>query len=365
MKIQPRTFAIGAAVFALLLGVLFMHRHVVLKVPKLGFVLYAILGGPVPPYMDDSIYLTQNQDQWRSTQDVFVSVPGKSGTTWMMNTLHHIRYRGAPPQFRDLYEECMWIEFVYYPGQPIQERISLLQNYSHKHPFPIYKTHLGARTIQYREDARYVVQARNILDVSASLYSFFRSLDAGFAQMWGGFPANAGQEETPKEMLRYEHALLVDMGNGKPMLDELVLNLLAEFWPLRHRENVQFFHYNDRLRTAKHEIARLAKFVGVANLTDEEIALVELRTSFAEMKREAEKFDMQHVLDPYREMGKVPSYVKRVANGLVNVGPFGVGKQALSAEFEQRIVQHVLKRFGEEITLWLMEGGELPIDADL
>lgn len=354
----------GFALLALVVGFAYTHRHLALRIPRFGFVVHFLLGGALPPYTDPEIFASKYQSQWQSPKDVFASVPAKSGTTWLMNTLHHIRYRGSPKPFRDLYEECRWPEFVYYPGQPMEERIQVLINSTRLHPFPIFKTHFGTKLTQLRPDAKYIIQTRNVVDAATSLYSFFRSVDAGYAKMWGGFPPGAGEEEQAGDMAKFEHAMLVDMGNGRPMLDVLVLDVIADLWPHRNLPNVLFLHYSNRLHHAQREIAKLAEFLQVAELSEEEMALVDSRTSFAAMKRESHRFDLKFVHEPYRERGLVPSYVKAVAHDLVRHGPEGTGKTELSDEFKRKVRDHVQRRLGKEIARWLEEGGARP-DVEL
>ena len=62
--------------------------------------------GP-PPWINDTM---QQKIEWRNG-DIVVSVPPKSGTTWMMNIVHQLR-SGGDPAFADIYHEVPWLEFV-------------------------------------------------------------------------------------------------------------------------------------------------------------------------------------------------------------------------------------------------------------
>lgn len=362
---MKRIFALAVALLAVALGVgLRTHPHWVFKVPRVGFILYAIAGGAVPPFFDPSIFQKPLQDQWARPGDVFVAVPAKSGTTWMMNTVHHIRAKGQPAPFRDIYEEVRWPELVYYPGQPMPERIAVLNRVSQKYPFSIYKTHFGPKKLlALREDAKYVVAVRNIVDVAASLKPFLRSHDKEFAKMWGGFPPGAGEPEQPGDMERYEHFFLVDSGNGQPMLDSVVLDCLAEFWPHRNQPNVHFLHYSDRLRNDSEEIAKIAKFIGW-ELTPQEVSLVAEKNTFAFMKREAHKFNPSYIFEEFAQRGSVPKTLTTMLTELVSVGAKRNGEKELGKQFVDRILAHVEQRFGKEIARWINYGGSFP-DVEL
>ena len=130
----------------------------------------------------------ENEQLWSRDNDVFLVVPAKSGTTWLMATLHYIRGHGNPPPFRDVYEEIMWPEFIYYPGQTLEERVELYRNVSKKYPFSIYKTHKGPPELKIRKNAKYIICVRNFFDVAASFRSFLRHHCESFAAFWGGFP---------------------------------------------------------------------------------------------------------------------------------------------------------------------------------
>ncbi|KAH9259728.1 hypothetical protein BASA81_002150 [Batrachochytrium salamandrivorans] len=357
---MKRFLALVVAVVAVMLGVgLQTHPYWVFKVPRVGFVLYAMVGGAVPPYFQPDIFHKQFQDQWARPGDVFVAVPAKSGTTWMMNTLHHIRAKGQPQPFRDIYEEVRWPELLYYPGQGMAERIALLNRVSKKYPFSIYKTHFGPKKLFLRDDAKYIVAVRNVVDVAASLYSFLRNHDKEFAKMWGGFPPGAGEEEQPGDMAKFEHFFLVDSGNGKPMLDAVVLECLEEFWPLRNRPNVHFLHYNDRLRNDSEEIRKIAHFIGW-ELTQQEVERVAEKNTFAVMKKEHQKFSPGHIFEEFAERGLVSKTLKTMLTELVNVGAKRNGESELNKQFVDRILSRVEKRFGKEIAHWINHGGVLP-----
>jgi hypothetical protein len=90
---------------------------ILLKIPKVGFIIYAMAGGKVPPFFDSDIFKPENSKLWATTNDVFISSAGKSGSTWLMNTVHEIRTKGRPEPFRDIYEEVPFVEFMYYPGE--------------------------------------------------------------------------------------------------------------------------------------------------------------------------------------------------------------------------------------------------------
>lgn len=332
-------------------------RYLLFKVPKIGYLLFALSGGALPPFCQADIFAKSNQEQWERDGDVFAAVPAKSGTTWLMNTLHYIRFKGQPPPFRDIYEEVRWAEFVYYPAQPMRERIEILNQSAQNVPFAIYKSHYGPQTMQWRANARYITCVRHPVDLAASLFYFASSHTKPLAKMWGGFPPSAG--EADPDMAEFERSFLVDMGNGKALFDEVALNCIAEFWPRRHSPNVLLVHYGDRVRDHVGEIQRMAQFLQ-CELTPTELDLVAEATSFQAMKRDADKYFGGYIFEPFRAQGKVAQNLKSVVTDMVNLGPSRNGQAMFRDEFVQAIRLHVERRFGPEVTEWIYQGGELP-----
>ena len=52
--------------------------------------------------------------------DIWISVPVKSGTNWMMNIVHQL-LTGGDADFDSIYSVVPWPAFVERPGQPPQE----------------------------------------------------------------------------------------------------------------------------------------------------------------------------------------------------------------------------------------------------
>ena len=69
-----------------------------------------------PPWIQPEI---QQKIEWRDG-DVVISVPIKSGTTWTMNIVHQL-LTGGTSDFRDIYEQVPWIEFLGFPEESHQD----------------------------------------------------------------------------------------------------------------------------------------------------------------------------------------------------------------------------------------------------
>jgi len=310
--------------------------------------------------MDTSIF--QRSDEWLRPNDVIVSVPAKSGTHWTMYTLNMLRSRGHPPPFDDIYTETPWPEFVYYPGQPLNERIEYVRNLSSKFPFSIYKSHYAPPDFPVRDDVRYVVMIRNTYDAIASLKGFYASFSPSFKTLWGGFPPNANQ--SPEY---WEHFVLEDGGDGQSFASTFMQPLIG-WWPYRHNKNVLIMHYSDRILDDRPQLRRLAEFLQL-NLTEEELALVAENVSYEVMKKSEHLVEMMHLLDEFKKRGKVPLDAQvldaTIDSPMLQAGPKRSGKKECSERMRNRIQTMLLERFGPAVSNWIENSGQLPINEEL
>jgi len=71
-----------------------------------------------PPWLNPTI---QSKIDWRD-DDIVVSVPSKSGTTWTMNIVHQLRTKGDC-NFDDIYHEVKWIEAMDTPESTVDDMV--------------------------------------------------------------------------------------------------------------------------------------------------------------------------------------------------------------------------------------------------
>ncbi len=120
-----------------------------------------------PPWIQPTI---QQKIKWRDG-DVVISVPAKSGTTWTMNIVYQL-ITGGTSDFRDIYEEVPWIEFVSHPGQSHQEIIDRVDAMPESRR-RAFKTHSAPPDVPFvkagtEKDVKYVVVFRNPEEVSTA-----------------------------------------------------------------------------------------------------------------------------------------------------------------------------------------------------
>ena len=231
-----------------------------------------------PPFIDPSM---QAHVAWRD-DDIVISVPAKSGTTWTMNMVHQL-LTGGDADFADIYAEVPWIELVTRPGMPRAEMLERVAAMPQGRP-RAFKTHGEPPVLPYlAADAsprvRYVVVMRNPEEALVSMKPFMEQHSDELLEAW----------QIPRQA--FVHAdfasFFAATGTG---LNRQLFGFLAAWWPLRHARNVLFIHFNDMTRDHAGSVRRIADFLGIQH-NDAAWARILEYTSFPWMKRHDVKFD--------------------------------------------------------------------------
>lgn len=291
-----------------------------------------------PPWIQPQI---QHGIKWRDG-DVVISVPAKSGTTWTMNIAHQL-LTGGTADFRDIYEEVPWIEFLAYPGQSHQEVIDRVEAMPATRR-RAFKTHSPPPMIPFQAagkdaDVRYVVIFRNPEEALVSFKPFLDQHSDAWFDLWQMPRAALCRPDFPSF-----YADVID-GHG---MQGMFFGFLAAWWPLRNERNVLFLHYSDMKRDHEGSLRKIADFIGVAPANDRWPSILEY-TSFPWMKRNEDKFEL-------RTASKVPVLQP---GAMIRKGESG---QAVADGMTEDIAAH-LRAAGRRIfpdeaaTNWLYNGG--------
>jgi hypothetical protein len=329
-----------------------LNPEVVLKVPRIGFVLYHFVkGAPIPPYVVHDQWV--NDSAWLKTGDVVVSVAAKSGTTWAMATVHAIRTK-ALVDYRDITDVVPWADFVRYPGETLDERIEFFKRASKPFTFGAYKSHDAPPLIKIRPDVKYIAGIRDPVDILASFKGFLATHSVEFSKMWGGFPdLNQSDED-------YFKMMLVDKGDGTGLMDN-ILDYWVGWWPHRYDSNVLILNYADRLKDSHEDIRRIAKFLDVS-LTDVEVDRIVASTDFKWMKKNTMKFSYAFEPEGVQQLKGTPAanIIPIIGEGLVSKGKDRRGRDEVPLQYAEETERKCLRRLGPEICVWLKTGGPLP-----
>ena len=240
--------------------------------------------GP-PPWINETI---QQRVEWRDG-DIVVSVPAKSGTTWMMNIVHQLR-SGGDASFVDVYGEVPWLEFVPRPDSTLDGLVAGFDAMPADRR-RAFKSHAAPPTLPYQHpgtapDVRYLVVARNPDEAIASFRPFLASHSDAWCDLW----------QVNKDEIVGPDFETYSLGFASHALVPMIFGFLAAWWPLRHEPNVMLVHYADLKREPEAYIRRVAEFLGF-DVPDRQWPEIFEYTSFVWMKAHEDKFELRSVSD--------------------------------------------------------------------
>tara|TARA_R110000772_G_scaffold118901_3_gene224760 strand:+ start:2361 stop:3269 length:909 start_codon:yes stop_codon:yes gene_type:complete len=233
-----------------------------------------------PPWINTAI---QGKIDWRD-QDIVISVPAKSGTTWTMNIVYQLLNSGDP-DFERVYSEVPWIEFLSRPGQGEQEILDLVASMP-KDKARAFKTHSAPPEIPYIEtgsgkNVRYIVICRNPEEALTSFKPFMEKHTDAWYQLWD-MPKAAMTRESFTD---FYYEIIDKMG-----MQGMFFGFLAAWWPYRHKSNVLFLHYADMKKDHETSLRKIADFLAIYP-DDKAWQDILTYTGFEWMKAHAEKFE--------------------------------------------------------------------------
>ena len=203
--------------------------------------------------------------------DVFVATQMKCGTTWMEHIVYEVLLRGRGNLVENgttLYAIAPWLEgrrSVSLDDAPLLGT---------ERPSRIIKTHLPASLCPRGDDARFIYVARHPVSCFASCVDFIAT--------------NTGAMAPPLEASEawFRSADLMWWGTWPDHV---------KGWWARSRAdaNVLFVHFEEMKRDLAGVVRRVATFLGMAPLTDGELADVVRKCGFAYMQEHQDAFEMQ------------------------------------------------------------------------
>lgn len=291
-----------------------------------------------PPWIQPQI---QHSITWRDG-DVVISVPVKSGTTWTMNIVHQL-LTGGSAEFRDIYEEVPWIEFLGFPGQPFQDvldRVAAMPAGRRR----AFKTHSAPPQVPFIKsgagpEVKYLVVFRNPEEALVSFRPFLDQHSDAWFDLWQMPRAAMCRPDFPSF-----YSEVIDSHKMQGML----FGFLAAWWPLRREKNVLFMHYSDMKRDHEAAIRKIAAFLGAEPAAEQWSKILE-HTSFPWMKAHEDKYEAHTV-------SKVPILK---SGAMIRKGEAG---KAESDGMTPEISRH-LREFGNRMCSdaaavnWYYEGG--------
>ncbi len=215
-------------------------------------------------------------------EDVFVVTQMKCGTTWMQHVVYEVLLRGRGNLVESgtaMYAVSPWIEAI--KSVPVEQSPII----GTERPARIIKTHLPADLCPWSGAAKYIYVARHPVSCFASCIDFVNT--------------NAGAMAPPLPLFEEWYCRHDMMWWGSWP------NHVKGWWN-RSREgrNVLFVFFEDMKRDLAATVRQVAGFLGVAPLSEAEVADVVRKCSFAYMQEHQEAFEMHppHLLQTNAEL---------------------------------------------------------------
>jgi hypothetical protein len=200
--------------------------------------------------------------------DIVISTPAKSGTTWMQMicAVLVLQTTELPAPLTEL---SPWLDVQ---TERLDDVAAKLAAQRHRR---FIKTHTPLDGVPFDDRVTYVCVGRDPRDVAVSWDNHFENMDLGVViasrakavglddlaeLMPDGIP------ERPAELVDRFRAWLEDDAPVEQTLTSLkgVLHHLETFWDVRERPNVALFHYADLSADLDGEMRRLADALGIA-----------------------------------------------------------------------------------------------------
>lgn len=293
-----------------------------------------------PPWIRTAI---QQKIDWRD-QDIVISVPAKSGTTWMMNIVYQLLNSGDP-DFESVYSEVPWIEFLSRPEQSEQEILDWVSKMP-KDKARAFKTHSAPPEVPFIEagsgkNVRYIVVCRNPEEAITSFKPFLEKHTDAWYELWG-MPRSA---MTRNGFTDFYYEIIDKMG-----MQGMFFGFLAAWWPHRHKSNVLFLHYADMKKDHAASLRKIADFLAIYP-DDKAWQEIQTYTGFKWMKEHAEKFE------PASE-NSVPVLE---SGAMIRKGQVGTAKEdGMNEEISAHLYAAGKLIFPNQEALdWLYKGGEI------
>ncbi len=215
-------------------------------------------------------------------EDVFVVTQMKCGTTWMQHVVFQILHRGRGDLVetgRQMYAVSPWIE-----GR-MSVDIDAAPPVGAERPSRIIKTHLPASLCPFSGAAKYIYVARHPVSCFASCIDFVVT--------------NVGAMAPPQDQFEawYTSADLMWWGTWT--------DHVKGWWDRAQREpNVLFLYFEDMKQDLPAVVRQVAAFLGVAPLTEAELADVVRTCGFKYMQQHQDSFEMHppHLLQTNAEL---------------------------------------------------------------
>ncbi len=243
--------------------------------------------------------------------DIIISTPYKSGTTWMQEIVLHLVFLDQRIPYRE--EVSPWLDARF---RPVNEVLSQLENQRHRR---FIKTHLALDGLPYRPQIKHIVVGRDPRDVFMSLWNHYTGHTPYFFGFINDLPDRTGDPlPLPPADIHECWTDWIGRGwfeweqEGYPYWGNM--HHVQSWWDYRHLPNILLVHFADLLADAPGQIRRIAGYLDVA-ATDEQISQIAQQTSLTAMRTRSGEKERQEPGDNPAFVDGARTFFYKGANG--------------------------------------------------
>lgn len=221
--------------------------------------------------------------------DIVITTPVKSGTTWMQMLVGLLLFDGMPPE--PVYDLSPWLDMNLRSKQDVH---AMLDAQGHRR---FIKTHTPLDGLPWVDDVTYLTVGRDPRDAFASMLHHLdnmarddlraRRIAAVGDDDLEDLPDRWPDSEEPRAMVR----AFLELDRGRNTGDMSLAHLLHHVglaWELRDRPNAHLFHYADLTADLVGELRRLRDALGTGQSDPRLAELAELASLEAMRARAAD-----------------------------------------------------------------------------
>lgn len=223
-----------------------------------------------------------------------------------------------------------------------EEVLSVLKEQKHRR---FMKTHLPRDALKWDPNAKYIFVARDGRDMIWSAHHHLRSYTPEFYEMLNTGDFDGPKCERPSEDPR-ELFLTLLGPEGGPSQFWPYWSHTRDWWAAKDHPNLLLVHYNDLTADLQGEMRRIAKFLDIPELTQEQWDAAVKHSTFGWMKANAEV--------PAPPIASVA--FDGGARTFINKGTNSRWKDKLSDEDLRAYDARAKQELGEECAHWLEHG---------